>query len=1121
MASLVNPSNINGNFPIAGQDNDSQGFRDNFTNIRNNFTFIKQEVEDLQSKAILKSALTGGTLDNNFLGSQIKNAQMKNYSETMYDWGNTSGEIQLDLALGNVHKVYTDGSITINSVIKNWPSSLQYSRILLYITISNTAHTLTIPNNITTTLEAIPGLRVVTGDNVIDFAETSSYIYEFSSVDSGTTVFVRELTRGNHLFRDPNFYFTAIGAGAADGDHPSGFENVTLKVGFGNLLSITGNIDNAKNDADGLSVRGSVTSFYSLDDGSNDSASMESAGFTVSRARVTTPPQGTSVTLGAGQKVLDGDLVGYFNGVGLTRTSAGSSYPFQQLASMQIYAAGSSDSIGGNIVFATKSDGASGMSSALIIDNTQGVTVQGNLTVNGTTTTVNSATLTVDDKNIVLASGAASSAAANGAGISVDTVNARLEYYDTGITGYTHSSDRWSFNKALTIPITTAANSSTSGALVVAGGAGIGGDLYVGGAFSLTSSTNATTPDTGAFVLANGGMGVEQNIVANGAIFANSTAQSFTANSGSIVTQGGLGVNKVGFFGGNIYGASTTESTGDTTGALVVDGGVGIKKRLNVTGNVVITSGTNSTYTMGTSGTAYSGAMIVSGGAHVTKTLNVGNDAGDGRIIINVPASSLDATIGDSSTGALVIGSVAGSKIGGMSVSGSFNLGSDAGGVLYIKNKNAAVGVPNGVTDAQTPDPYNVLSSVYGAATILGGVNTMGNLFIGQPSAGGSGASTLINSGNIYVQSGARSTSAGSGAIVIQKVALPATASARGDYGDGFSRGGLGMEGNLYAVGNVILGGSGVCDTYSNVVVDATTVGLTTTRAALVVKGGMGVAGITQLGGNLVSSSATAGLASTKQGALVLAAGGAYINGTSFIEGNLVINSSGSGSGGGAYNTGALVIAGSGGLGVGGPGYFNGKIVVSDATVGASGSGALVLQGNAGASIGGYMWVNGAGMPINAVGASGVALVSATAVAQSVTLATLTDITNLTFTAEANKTYYFEAWIFHDCTIASAAAMTKTFTVQFNAGTCNFVVEQNVSSTSAMSYVASASTSGSTAGQAPTASATSVTGMLAKITGTFYHTASTAVKLQAAITGGTSPTLSIKGSTFFKWTKLN
>ena len=78
MASLVNPFNINGNYPIAGQDNDSQGFRDNFTNIKNNFIFIKQEVEDMQSKVILKSALSGSSLDNNFLGSQVKNIQTKN-----------------------------------------------------------------------------------------------------------------------------------------------------------------------------------------------------------------------------------------------------------------------------------------------------------------------------------------------------------------------------------------------------------------------------------------------------------------------------------------------------------------------------------------------------------------------------------------------------------------------------------------------------------------------------------------------------------------------------------------------------------------------------------------------------------------------------------------------------------------------------------------------------------------------------------------------------------------------------------------------------------------------------------------------------------------------------------
>ena len=49
MSSNINPNNINGNFPVAGQDNDSQGFRDNFTNILNNFSFAATEINDLQS----------------------------------------------------------------------------------------------------------------------------------------------------------------------------------------------------------------------------------------------------------------------------------------------------------------------------------------------------------------------------------------------------------------------------------------------------------------------------------------------------------------------------------------------------------------------------------------------------------------------------------------------------------------------------------------------------------------------------------------------------------------------------------------------------------------------------------------------------------------------------------------------------------------------------------------------------------------------------------------------------------------------------------------------------------------------------------------------------------------
>ena len=48
MTSNINFAAINENFPVAGQDNDTQVFRDNFGQIRDNFSAAKTEIEDLQ-----------------------------------------------------------------------------------------------------------------------------------------------------------------------------------------------------------------------------------------------------------------------------------------------------------------------------------------------------------------------------------------------------------------------------------------------------------------------------------------------------------------------------------------------------------------------------------------------------------------------------------------------------------------------------------------------------------------------------------------------------------------------------------------------------------------------------------------------------------------------------------------------------------------------------------------------------------------------------------------------------------------------------------------------------------------------------------------------------------------
>jgi hypothetical protein len=44
MTSAITTTNIDGAFPIAGQDNNSQGFRDNFTNIKTGLNTAKSEI---------------------------------------------------------------------------------------------------------------------------------------------------------------------------------------------------------------------------------------------------------------------------------------------------------------------------------------------------------------------------------------------------------------------------------------------------------------------------------------------------------------------------------------------------------------------------------------------------------------------------------------------------------------------------------------------------------------------------------------------------------------------------------------------------------------------------------------------------------------------------------------------------------------------------------------------------------------------------------------------------------------------------------------------------------------------------------------------------------------------
>ena len=129
MASNINTTNIDTAYPVAGQDNDSQGFRDNFTNINKNFVEAKKELKDLQNKVILKSALTGSSLDNDMNGASITDVKLitpKIETRTIASSVGVTGDVTGDVAVDSTSIYYCiadyDGATNI-WVKQDWGST--------------------------------------------------------------------------------------------------------------------------------------------------------------------------------------------------------------------------------------------------------------------------------------------------------------------------------------------------------------------------------------------------------------------------------------------------------------------------------------------------------------------------------------------------------------------------------------------------------------------------------------------------------------------------------------------------------------------------------------------------------------------------------------------------------------------------------------------------------------------------------------------------------------------------------------------------------------------------------------------------------------------------------------
>jgi len=203
MSSNINPNNIDGTYPIAGQDNNSQGFRDNFTNTKVNFQNAEIEITALQDNVILKAPLTvGGTVDNNMGGTLLYDVLMQDFSATRVALGTVSGSCTINYASGHYQTVTISSGITL--AFTNFPAS---SQGWVTVTVTATAgNTMTLPAAVGTGASAasIQGIQGIFGQ-VITFKESGTYEFVFHSFDGGTSIYISELTRPRNRWMNPLF----------------------------------------------------------------------------------------------------------------------------------------------------------------------------------------------------------------------------------------------------------------------------------------------------------------------------------------------------------------------------------------------------------------------------------------------------------------------------------------------------------------------------------------------------------------------------------------------------------------------------------------------------------------------------------------------------------------------------------------------------------------------------------------------------------------------------------------------------------------------------------------------------------------------------------------------------
>lgn len=194
MASNINTTNIDAAYPVAGQDNDSQGFRDNFSTIKSNFVASKTEIEALQSTTAQGVSYDSANNLNDFNATVIQDASLQSVTQEVNVIAGVNSQTDINFTNGHFQSVTVTADVTLRFAL--WPATLKYGKIRMALTSdgvdSDPINRTGLGRRVTWTTESGGSIKYSADyPTNLDIASTSNPVMvDVFTVDGGAVVYI-------------------------------------------------------------------------------------------------------------------------------------------------------------------------------------------------------------------------------------------------------------------------------------------------------------------------------------------------------------------------------------------------------------------------------------------------------------------------------------------------------------------------------------------------------------------------------------------------------------------------------------------------------------------------------------------------------------------------------------------------------------------------------------------------------------------------------------------------------------------------------------------------------------------------------------------------------------------